>query len=59
MEQNSDLQPDNDEIPEAYHADFGRCIPSPGLLVLDGDYIHEMQDKFHSQEGRQESQQVA
>ena len=54
----TDLQPDNDQVPESYHANLRRRISTPGLAILNGNHIHEVQDKLHGEETDQESSEI-
>ena len=42
------LEPDDDEVPEADHAELCGGVADPGSTVLDGDDVHEVQDELHS-----------
>lgn len=43
---NTDLQPNDDEVPEADHAELRRRVAHPCLPILDRDDVHEVQDQL-------------
>lgn len=52
------LQPNNYQIPKPNHRNLGGGISNPGFGVLDGDDVHEVEDEFHSEEAREETEEV-
>ena len=53
------LEPDDDEVPEADHAELGGRVPDPRFLVLDRDDVHEVQDEFERHDTHDEAHEVA
>jgi len=43
----TNLEPNDDKIPKANHAQLRWSVPGPSSCVFDGNDVHEVQDKLH------------
>ena len=53
------LEPDDDEVPEADHAELRGRVVHPGFAVLDGDDVHEVKDHLERHDAHDEAGEVA
>ena len=52
------LEPDDDEVPEANHAELCGGVADPGSTILDSDDVHEVQDHLEGHDTRYKTSQV-
>lgn len=52
------LEPNDDKIPEPYHAEFCGTVTLPCLRVLDCHHVHEVQDELEGKDAKYESHKI-
>ena len=52
------LEPDDDEVPEADHAELCGGVADPGSTVFDGDDVHEVQNHLERHDARYKTSKV-